>query len=196
MPFLCSFLPGFGVVSVDSITATGTVSADKFRASASKSNTDVAFGFTGADSTGWYTIAGKLAGVVSASQSFEITGAAVATTAGILLAASSRVDIAGGIANATPPAIKTASSYTMVAASDYFVRFDTTSTAITVALPAAASSRGVTFVIRKDVASVNALTIDPNGAELINGAATLVVPDSTAHMIICDGAAWFSLGTL
>jgi hypothetical protein len=38
-----------------------------------------------------------------------------------------------------------------------------------------------------------AVTIDPSGAEPVNGAATLVVPTDTSGSLFCDGAAWYFL---
>jgi hypothetical protein len=38
-----------------------------------------------------------------------------------------------------------------------------------------------------------AVTIDPNAAELVNGVATLVVPDATSGTLFCDGSAWYFL---
>jgi hypothetical protein len=83
-------------------------------------------------------------------------------------------------------------NYTIVS-TDYFVACDPTSGAITITLPAAASSAGQTFAIRKINASANAVTIDPNAAELIDGAATLAVANNSTKQIICNGTAWLSL---
>ena len=43
-------------------------------------------------------------------------------------------------------------------------------------------------------ANGGAVTIDPSGAELIDGAATLVIPDGQTAFIICTGTAFFSWG--
>jgi hypothetical protein len=40
------------------------------------------------------------------------------------------------------------------------------------------------------------LTIDPSGAELVNGAATLVLPPGDAAMLVRDGVAWTALRML
>lgn len=66
--------------------------------------------------------------------------------------------------------------------------------AFTVALPAAASNRGRTLTIADESgnASTYPITIDPSGAELINGAATLVLGgDYDSVQIRCNGTAWF-----
>jgi hypothetical protein len=83
-------------------------------------------------------------------------------------------------------------SYTATA-SDYTILCDSTSGAITITLPAAASHTGRIYFIRKTVASANAVTIDPNAAELVNGAATYPVADNTVVQIQCDGTNWHIL---
>ncbi len=68
---------------------------------------------------------------------------------------------------------------------------------ITLTLPAAATSAGVEYLITKTDSSATTVTIDANGAELINGQAntTLVAQYSTAYLI-CNGTGWnlFSSG--
>ena len=64
--------------------------------------------------------------------------------------------------------------------------------ALTLDLTAAASlGNQHLFVI---IADGGAVTIDPNGAELVNGAATLVIPQEQAAFVICNGSAFYSLG--
>lgn len=61
----------------------------------------------------------------------------------------------------------------------------------TLGLPAAATAgAGFTLVLR--VAS-DTVTIDPSGAELIDGAATASVPANRGRLIICTGTAWVTL---
>lgn len=43
------------------------------------------------------------------------------------------------------------------------------------------------------MADGGAITIDPNGAELVNGAATYTVADGTSGTLFCDGTAWYFL---
>ena len=56
---------------------------------------------------------------------------------------------------------------------DYTLAVDATAGAVTMALPAAAQVTGQVFNIRKVDASANAVTLDPNGSETINGASTV-----------------------
>jgi hypothetical protein len=61
----------------------------------------------------------------------------------------------------------------------------------TLNLPAAASNSGVEFVIKKTDSNSTTVTIDPNAAELIDGAATYtVLEQNTSITIVCDGTGW------
>lgn len=78
-----------------------------------------------------------------------------------------------------------------VAADDYLIRCDCTAGAITVNLPAAASSAGRVLAVKKVDASANGVTLDGNGAELIDGAATLAwATQYQSYTVICDGTGW------
>ena len=85
-----------------------------------------------------------------------------------------------------------AANYSVVA-SDEFILADTAAGNVTIDLPAVASSAGrLLTVIRPSAANV--LTIDPSGAELVNGAGTFLVP-TTAYLwafLFCDGSAWYA----
>ncbi|WP_244511666.1 MULTISPECIES: hypothetical protein [unclassified Rhizobium] len=82
-------------------------------------------------------------------------------------------------------------NYTAVAVDDNAVhRF----TAVATLTLTAAATLGANwhYVIIADGGDV---TIDPNGAETINGAATLRVPDGSQAQIICSGTAFFAFVT-
>ncbi len=66
--------------------------------------------------------------------------------------------------------------------SDHTVLCDTLSNNITVSLPTAVGIDGQMFIIKKDDATGNTVTIDPDGSELIDGAATKVI--STAYQAL------------
>lgn len=72
------------------------------------------------------------------------------------------------------------------------------SSAFTISLPAAATVGASWYIYVK--ASNGAVTIDPNGAETINGAATATVPSGGQALVICTGTSfvtvWNSLSTL
>lgn len=89
------------------------------------------------------------------------------------------------------PVVAKTASYTATTA-DYTILV-TPAAATTISLPAAATCTGQEFCIRKMDASANAVTIDPNGAETINGAATATVPDTTTYRIQSDGTNWIFL---
>ncbi len=72
---------------------------------------------------------------------------------------------------------------------------DTTAGNITTTLPAAASNAGKLYNIKKVSVDINSVTIDPNGAELIDGAASVVFTTPQAsYQIQCDGTGWKVIG--
>lgn len=78
---------------------------------------------------------------------------------------------------------KTASTYT-VTATDHTLLADCTSNNITFNLPAVSGTDGAEYYIQKIDSSANTLTIDGNGAETINGAATLVLNSQYQGVIL------------
>lgn len=87
-------------------------------------------------------------------------------------------------------ATKTA-SYTLTT-SDGIVLGDASAGAITFTLPAASGNAGLRYKIIKSDSSANAITIDANGTELINGVATQTLNNQySAVEIVCDGAGWY-----
>lgn len=72
------------------------------------------------------------------------------------------------------------------------VTVDATAGAVTVTLlPAATAGDGFEVTVKKIDSSVNAVTIDGNGAETIDGATTLVLGSQYHSATLrCDGAAW------
>lgn len=82
-------------------------------------------------------------------------------------------------------------------ATDHTILVDATAGVVTITLPAAATNAGREYAIKKIDASANAVTIDANGAELIDGAATQALATQWKSMIIqCNGTAWFILAIL
>jgi hypothetical protein len=75
------------------------------------------------------------------------------------------------------------------AAADVRVRY-TGAGAVTFAFLAVASWKGRTIVIRNDAAL--AITLDPNGAELINGAATIALAAGSTASVYNDGSALYA----
>jgi len=68
----------------------------------------------------------------------------------------------------------------------------TTATPITLTLlPAATAGEGFLFSVKNTSAGAN--TIDPDAAELIDGASTLTLGSGQSTLIVCDGTGWTSL---
>ncbi len=69
---------------------------------------------------------------------------------------------------------------------------DATAGDITLTLPLASTASGKIYNIKKTDASANNVIIDGNGAETIDGAATLSTNTQyESFTVVCDGAAWF-----
>jgi hypothetical protein len=85
------------------------------------------------------------------------------------------------------------SAATLTIAEVGVITADTTSGAFSLTLPAAATSAGAMYKIIKTDAAANAVTIDGNGAELINGSATYAGIDAQydTATVYCNGTAWF-----
>ncbi len=63
---------------------------------------------------------------------------------------------------------------------------------VTVNLPAAAAHRNRVLNIKKTDSTANAVTIDGNGAETIDGAATTTLTTQwQSKTLLCDGTTWF-----
>lgn len=98
-----------------------------------------------------------------------------------------------GAAKLTQP-IATVIATGALNAAQYTVLVDATSGASVQTLPTAASSSGKVFVIKKIDASANTVTIQGNGAELIDGVNTKVISTQwTAVMLQSNGTAWYIL---
>lgn len=75
---------------------------------------------------------------------------------------------------------------------DGFVAVDATAGAVTITLPTAAAAAGFEFIVKKIDASANAVTLDGDGAETIDGAATLSLPTQYASAaVLSDGTTWW-----
>ena len=90
-------------------------------------------------------------------------------------------------------AIETTTSTNFAAGSHSTILCDASSGAVTVDLPAAASSAGKIYSI-KAIDVTNTVTIDANGAELIDFATTLVLsPVGDSVKLQCDGTQWWAI---
>jgi len=103
---------------------------------------------------------------------------------------SSSLNIIGSIGVVT---VSKSGNYT-AGASDHVILVSASGGAVTITLPAAASSSGRIYQIKKTDASANALTIKGNAAEIIDSANT--VSTSTqfqSYTLVCDGTQWWIL---
>lgn len=81
-----------------------------------------------------------------------------------------------------------------VAGDDYLLLVDATAGAVTVTLPAVALSNRRVLVVKKVDASANAVTVDGDAAETIDGAASQSLTGQwDALTLACNGAGWFIL---
>jgi hypothetical protein len=102
--------------------------------------------------------------------------------------------------NPTPPTTQVMSyrlfasavgaAVTTAGANDYTIAVDPTVTPATVNLPAAAGTVGRVYVVKHAAASQNTVTVDANGAELIDAGATLVLNSRNACMVQSTGTGW------
>lgn len=77
---------------------------------------------------------------------------------------------------------------------DRVILCDATSGAITITLPAASGLADKMFYIKKTDSSANAVTIDGNASETIDGATTkTLAAQYDSALIVCNGSNWFIL---
>jgi hypothetical protein len=89
------------------------------------------------------------------------------------------------------PPYRVTSSYTM-AIEDACILADATSGAITVTLKPAAECEGKRVTVKKIDSSANAVTIDADGSETIDGATTKSLASQYNFMeLISEGGAWW-----
>ena len=81
--------------------------------------------------------------------------------------------------------------YSVVAADELIV-VNATGGAVTVTLPAAASSNGRQIRVKKTDSSANSVTVDGNGAETIDGSANVqLLAQHEVVLLVCDGTEWW-----
>lgn len=78
----------------------------------------------------------------------------------------------------------------------YVVTVDATGGARTITLPTAVGIRGKVYVIKKTDSSTNAVTVDPNGAQTIDGASTISLGARWLSAVIqSDGSNWIKIAS-
>jgi hypothetical protein len=99
---------------------------------------------------------------------------------------------AASTAGATSAPISTKTSSYVMTTADGTILADATSGAITITLPAAASAAETIFTIKKKDITFNIVTVDANGAELIDGSTTYDLRTQyEAIKVQSDGSAWW-----
>ncbi len=153
-------------------TANGTVTAPAFTFSADTNS--------GLYSVGNDTMTFTTAGV--ARMTINAGRVGIGNTA-----PNSTVQISGSLA--LPIVTKTA-AYT-AAIGDCTILGNATTAAFTITLPAAATIAGRVYVLKKIDSSANAVTVDANASETIDGALTVVLSTQWSKVMIqSDGANW------
>src|SRR4030065_480626 len=80
---------------------------------------------------------------------------------------------------------------------DEVILANATADAVAVTLPTAVGNTGKKFVVKKIDSSVNAVTVDPNGSETIDGQATAgILAQDNAIICQSDGANWRNISKL
>jgi hypothetical protein len=75
---------------------------------------------------------------------------------------------------------------------DYLILADATAGAVTVTLPPVGESIGALIVVKKSDASANAVTVDGNGSETIDGAANVALAAQyDAVTVASNGVEWW-----
>lgn len=126
---------------------------------------------------------------VSSTATFPTSGVIVTEAATQTLSAKTlTTPVVNGIKNAVKAS---QTGNVTLATTDYYVPCNANGGAFTVTLPAVSGNTGLTYVIKKTDSTLNAVTIDGNGAETIEGAAsTTLNTQYEAVTIVCDGSTW------
>ena len=92
------------------------------------------------------------------------------------------------------PTVAKTGNYTATTA-DVVIRCDSSGGAFTITLPAASGNGGRFYIIQKTDSSTNAVTIDGNASETVEGATTyLLYKQNESLLITCDGSNWQTAG--
>jgi|GEM_PF-732768 hypothetical protein len=141
--------------------------------------------------TTYYGDGSNLTGIDSASGSARQYSSTGMETSGYLKVSGSAI-FGAGITHKRSAI--TAATYTILV-TDYYIGADTSSNTITLTLPAAsAAGSGKTYVIKDEGgnAAANAITVDGNGSETVDGAATVDVTSPYGALnLYSDGSNWF-----
>lgn len=128
---------------------------------------------------------------VAGTWSYLVFGAASAAAANAATLQGYGIKAIGGTLNADHPYIPAGAPVTIGAGSRAQLYVD--SAGVTFSLPAAATATaGFFFLVRN--ASGGNTTIDPNGAETIDGVSTVALAPDESCLVACTGAEWYTVG--
>ena len=91
-------------------------------------------------------------------------------------------------------AIKEVNTAYTITLEDRTINADATSSAFTITLPKAYNADGYIFNIKKLDSSANAVTVDGDGSETIDGSTTMIISNQYDSLTVqSDGTEWFIL---
>ena len=119
---------------------------------------------------------------------FDTTTGKLLQDSGVTVDDNGTINISGGI----QASIITKTTTYPATIDDHTILCDATSAAFTVTLPAVATSTGTILQIKKTDSSANAVTIDGNASETIDGATTQILSTQWDCLTIqCNGTSWY-----
>lgn len=101
-------------------------------------------------------------------------------------------EVDGLLAREGISAIRTVTTTAAATSADDVILADAAAGGFTISLPAADTMTGRRLEIKKIDSTSNAVTVDPDGVETIDGSTTMTIDiQNTARTVISDGTAWW-----
>lgn len=139
----------------------------------------------------WITnISGTTATVTRGAEGSTPVSHAASFQLELLITAGGLGSFAQGWPGLVSTLVAKSAAYTATAA-DNIIVCNATTAAFTITLPTAVGALGRTYTIKKTDATGNGVTVDPNGAQTIDGAVTITLSRQWQYIqIVSDGANW------
>ena len=190
-----SFENGDRIYETSTTTGTGTYTlegaATGFQAFSTLGNGNVCTYFA-TDDTNWEVGLGTVATGPSTLARTAIFASSNAGSAVNWAAGTRKIRCGLPAANSPRNAVVARSSNTILAQADFGTAVIATSTFTQTLTAAATLGDGWHCAIKND--GVGVITIDPNGAETIDGAATIALAPGEGCFIFCNGTAFYTVG--